>query len=86
MILTNHRERRRFLKFAMVGVIGAIVDFGVFNLLAGVFLIPAVWASICSFVAAVVSNFIWNRYWTYPDSRNKPVPKQMAQFGVVNFY
>jgi len=84
MILTNHRERSRFFKFAMVGLIGAIIDFGVFNLLAGAFRMPAVWASVCSFVAAVFSNFLWNRYWTYPDSRTKSVPHQMAQFVVVS--
>ena len=34
-ILTNPRERTRFVRFAIVGVIGAIVDFGVMNLLTG---------------------------------------------------
>jgi len=84
MILTNQRERSRFIKFALVGLIGAIVDFGVFNLLAGVFQVPAVWASVCSFVVAVMSNFMWNRYWTYPDSRTKSVHQQMAQFAAVS--
>jgi putative flippase GtrA len=41
-------------------------------------------ASVCSFCAAVLSNFIWNRYWTYPDSRSKPVVQQAFQFALVN--
>ena len=33
MILSNARERTRFLRFLAVGVVGASVDFGVMNLL-----------------------------------------------------
>jgi putative flippase GtrA len=37
-----------------------------------------------SFTAAVVSNFLWNRYWTYPDSRSKNLSSQAVQFAVVS--
>ncbi len=80
MVLTNPKERGRFLRFMMVGVVGAVVDFGTFNLLTGLVKVPAVLASVCSFMAAVVSNFLWNRYWTYPDSRSKQLGKQVLQF------
>ncbi len=83
-ILSNSRERHRFMRFAMVGAIGAIVDFGTFNLLTSVFKMPAVFSSVCSFGAAVVSNFIWNRYWTYPDSRSKQISRQMIQFALIS--
>ena len=32
-IITDRQERTRFLKFMVVGTIGAIVDFGILNLL-----------------------------------------------------
>jgi putative flippase GtrA len=32
----------------------------------------------------VVSNFLWNRFWTYPDSRSKAVSQQVVQFGMVS--
>ena len=84
MILTNGKERERFFKFAVVGVIGAVIDFGVMNLLtqvAGMDLVPA---GTISFICAVSSNFIWNRYWTYPDSRSRPLTRQLAMFFTVN--
>ena len=83
-ILTNPQERTRFLRFAFVGVVGAVVDFGTFNLLSSALGISAVLASVISFMAAILSNFTWNRYWTYPDSRTKPVTKQLIQFSVVS--
>ena len=83
-ILFNPKERERFIKFAVVGFIGAVVDFGAFNLLSKPLHIPIVFASIVSFSAAVTSNFIWNRFWTYPDSRSKSLIRQLIQFGIIN--
>ncbi len=86
MIITNPKERSRFIRFAIVGAIGAVVDFGFFNLLVGLTPIAAIWASAVSFTAAVISNFVWNRYWTYPDSRSKPIAKQLTQFVIVSVF
>lgn len=83
-IIINPRERKRFLKFAVVGVIGAVVDFGTFNLLSGIFSVKPVIASIISFSAAIVSNFLWNRYWTYPDSRSKSITRQLIEFSIIS--
>ncbi len=84
MILNNPKERSRFLRFAVVGAFGSVIDFGVFNLLATLLGIPAVLASIISFTLAVCSNFIFNRIWTYPDSRSKAVHHQMLQFAMIS--
>jgi putative flippase GtrA len=84
MILTDPQERNRFLRFAVVGIFGAVVDFGTFNLLTSVFHVGSVLSSVISFTAAIVSNFLWNRFWTYPDSRSKNLSKQMVQFIVVS--
>jgi putative flippase GtrA len=84
MIVSDPQERGRFLRFAAVGAMGAFVDFGTFNLLVNLIHIPAVWASVLSFTAAVISNFIWNRFWTYPDSRTKQVSRQIFQFTIVS--
>jgi putative flippase GtrA len=83
-VLTNPRERTRFLRFAVVGIIGAVVDFGIANLLVKVFAFSLVLAGTISFVCAILSNFSWNRVWTYPDSRTKPVMKQLLLFAFIS--
>jgi putative flippase GtrA len=83
-IITNSQERTRFLKFMAVGVIGAIIDFGIMNLFSKLFGLALVWAGTISFICAIVSNFIWNRYWTYPDSRSRPMTRQLVMFFAVN--
>jgi putative flippase GtrA len=83
-IITEPRERTRFLRFLVVGVIGAVVDFGTMNLLVNLFGAPLVLAGTISFICAVLSNFVWNRYWTYPDSRSKPIARQLLEFTIVS--
>jgi putative flippase GtrA len=83
-ILTDPRERTRFIKFAVVGTIGFGVDFLTFNLFRSGIGLPAEISNVFSFTAAVISNFLLNRFWTFPDSRSKSVWSQLAQYGVVN--
>ncbi|MEA3328057.1 MAG: GtrA family protein [Chloroflexota bacterium] len=83
-LIRNKHERIRFLRFSVVGITGAIVDFGVMNLLRLVFNVPLVWSQGISFICAVINNFLWNRYWTYPESRTKSAPKQLIQFFIIN--
>jgi putative flippase GtrA len=80
----NRKEAERFGKFMVVGALGAVVDFGLFNLLHGLLNIGLALAQTCSFATAVMSNFTWNRAWTYRDSRSKPVQRQLVQFFAVN--
>ena len=81
---TNRKELERFAKFMVVGLIGAAVDFGVYNLLNEIVGLAPELSGTISFVLAICSNFLWNRYWTYPDSRTKPILLQFVQFFIVN--
>ena len=84
MILTDIKERNRFFKFALVGALGAVIDFGVMNLLSHFTNMALVYAGTISFICAVISNFTWNRVWTYPESRSRPLLNQLGMFFLVN--
>jgi putative flippase GtrA len=81
---TNRKEFKRFAKFLVVGTTGFVVDFGVFNLLLKALNFPPVLAQAISFTLAAINNFLWNRYWTYPDSRSKPILRQFGMFFVLS--
>lgn len=82
-LIDDPKERTRFLRFLAVGAIGFVVDFGVYNLLTIWGVLPLL-AQAVSFGAALLSNFTWNRYWTYPDSRTKRKRTQLTQFFIVS--
>ena len=83
MILAAGKERIRFVKFATVGALGALIDFAVMNLFTHLGL-RLVYAGTISFICAVLSNFTLNRYWTYPDSRSRHLLHQLGMFFLVN--
>lgn len=83
-LIKDPRERVKFIRFAIVGTLGSVVDFGVFNLLATLLKVPAIWASVVSFSLAVVNNFIWNRNWTYPETKDVALVRQLTQFAIVS--
>jgi putative flippase GtrA len=99
-LVENPKRIERFVKFAIVGTIGALVDFTVLNILKLVFegigfaegwdvsmstrQIQLTVANTFSFSAAVLSNFTWNRLWTFPESRERHLGTQLLQFTIVN--
>lgn len=83
-VADNRVEVHRFLRFCVVGAIGAAVDFGVLNLGILVFGLAKWLANTFSFTTAVVSNFTWNRLWTYPESKKLALLPQLGQFFLVN--
>lgn len=81
---SNPKEFRRFVKFGLVGVVGAVIDFALLNLMRGVFGWDLLWANTLSVSVAILSNFTWNRLWTFPESRSRKKRTQLPQFVFVN--
>ena len=96
----NPKELERFIKFAIVGISGGVVDFTILNLMKWIFeraglgvgmggplpphQVQLIAANAISFSVAVVSNFAWNRLWTFPESRARPLGSQLTRYAVVN--
>jgi putative flippase GtrA len=84
MARINQKEKERFIKFALVGISGTLIDVGLFNLFNQYFSIPANYAKAYSFSLAVFNNFLWNRLWTFPESKTLPFAKQFSQYLLVS--
>ncbi len=84
----KRKELKRFIKFGVVGAIGSVIDFGVLNIL--IFMVGwsspqgKILANITSTSLAILSNFVWNRLWTFPESRQRNRTTQLVQFTIVN--
>ncbi len=89
------KEVERFIKFGFVGVLGFIIDAGAVLILQNTILPPVndlsepmannvALTQTIAFILAVCSNFVWNRLWTYPDSRSHSAQRQLTQFVIVS--
>ena len=77
-----------FLKYALVGVSGTILDVGLFTLLVAVTplgetLLGHIIAATITFTIAVSNNYFWNSRWTFKEHARRD-KKQFFQFFLVS--
>lgn len=80
----RRREAKRLAKFLMVGAISFVIETGSLTLFALVLSVDRVLAKGLAFSLGVFSNFLWNRFFTYPESRSKNVIAQAFQFALLS--
>ncbi|MCE7987261.1 MAG: GtrA family protein [Caldilinea sp. CFX5] len=86
------KELKRFVKFGIVGSIGAVVHFSILNL--SIFILShnfsldvklsAQLSNPLAFLCAVTSNFLFNRFWTFPESRKHHIRGQFLTYTAIN--
>jgi len=84
-LVENHRKLlERFVKWSVVGAIGAVVDYTILIALVERVGLYALIAQAISFTCAVVNNYILNRTWTFGDIKHKGPAVQFTQFFIVS--
>lgn len=80
---------RYALKFGVVGLVGYVIDVGLFNALRlgafgeGHLLQGPIGAKVLSVSVAVLVTWFGNRYWTFREHRRKNYLLELLEFGVV---
>jgi len=80
----------QFGRFGVVGLVGLVIDVGVFNILRLTVLSPEalhegpVIAKIISTSLAIIANWLGNRYWTFGRERRAHWLLEALEFGLVS--
>jgi len=81
----------QFTRFGIVGAIGFVIDFVVFNALIATVLSadevhegPLI-AKVISTTLAIVFNWLGNRHWTFRAHRGRQLLREGVEFGIVSF-
>lgn len=82
-VIANPRVIRQFVKFAIVGAIGTVIDIGILYFLHEIVGLNLYLANAISFSCAVVSNYTWNSIWTFGDQEREH-SRQLVQFIVIS--
>lgn len=78
------------MKFGLVGGVGFVLDFGIFNLLRLTVLAPEqvhegpIVAKVISTLVAIAANWIGNRYWTFGPHRRSDSALEALEFLAVS--
>jgi putative flippase GtrA len=73
-----------FLKFAVVGVIGTIIDFSIYGILTRVFHVYYIYATATSVFIAIINNFLLNKYWTFKRGQTGRGGEEYIKFFIVS--
>lgn len=71
-------------RYATVGLMGTLIDIGLFALLHIVFGVPILLANSIACCAGMLNNYFFHRYWTFAKRVHKPMGLQLFQFIVVS--
>lgn len=80
----------QFTRFGLVGLVGLVIDIGVFNLLRATVLSPEAYgegpllAKVVSVSLAITANWVGNRYWTFRPQRSAKAFREGIAFAVVS--
>ncbi len=65
------RRSKTFIKFAVVGLTGTLVDFIIYNVAITSFGLPPATSKAISSEIAIINNFSWNNLWTFKKRKTK---------------
>jgi putative flippase GtrA len=76
---------RSAARFALIGVLGTLIDLSLFSIFHLVLGIPTLPANTLSYSTGIINNYFFHRKWTFAQpSQHKSAGKQFAQFAVVS--
>ncbi len=82
--LNNMKESVRVLRFVIVGSSNALITASVIWILMDILHCNYLWSNMAGYVAALMNNFIWSKYWVF-SSRNgkywREIPLFLIAFG-----
>jgi len=73
-----------FFRFAVVGVINTMVDFGLFMLLYTQMGIKPIMANILAFLLAVTNSYLLNTKWTFDSSKHSISISGFGRFALLS--
>lgn len=80
----------QFSQFGIIGIGGFVIDVVLFNVLRATVLQPdevlhgSFYSSVISTCAAIVFNWLGNRFWTFRNERKGHWVREAVEFGVVS--
>jgi len=79
------RAAIRPARFAAVGVLNTAIDLGLFALLYMGAGLPLLIANSLSYGAGIANSFLWNKFWTFRETRSQGrLKRQVPLFVAIN--
>jgi len=78
------KESTRILRFIIIGTLNALITAIVIWVMMDLPECDYLWANVAGYIAALINNFFWSKYWIFSSSKGKfirEVPLFLMAFG-----
>jgi putative flippase GtrA len=83
-ILQTNETLSSAARFALIGILGTLVDFSLFSLLHLVLGFPTLPSNSLSYCAGIINNYFFHSKWTFAPRGQQSSRKQFAQFTAIS--
>jgi len=80
----KHASLKQFIKYLLVGLLGILLDFGIYIILTRKFNFSPVPANLISVFIAIVNNFLWNKYITFKARDTRQTGREFSKYFIIN--
>jgi len=74
----------QFLKFAIVGAIGTLVNLGLLYIFTEIFNFYYIISEIIAFTVSVINNYLLNKIWTFKEELKQEIVQKYAKYFVIS--
>jgi len=78
------KESVRIIRFVIIGSLNALITAVVIWVMMDLFDCSYIWSNIGGYLAALINNFFWSKYWIFPSTEGsfmREIPLFLIAFG-----
>ncbi len=80
------KESVRIFRFIVIGSLNALITYVVIWIMMDLLHSGYIWSNIAGYIAALINNFIWSKYWIFSSSEGslkREIPLFLFAFGLA---
>lgn len=63
------KNSRQIIRFILIGTLNALITAIVVGVMMDIFHVNYLWSNVCGYVAALVNNFFWSKFWIFSSGK-----------------
>lgn len=78
------KESVRIVRFIIIGTLNALIAAVIIFVMMGLFDCSYIWSNVVGYIATLINNFFWCKYWIFPSSEGgimRQIPLFLIAFG-----
>lgn len=68
-LMKEMKNSQQLIRFILIGTLNALITAIVVGVMMDLFHVNYLWSNVCGYVAALVNNFFWSKFWIFTSGK-----------------